>query len=76
MLFSRPGKVRQRRSVGSDRMHEDQHAAPESPEAGAEEGDRVVAELPDQLARARAVVRQAREQLSVHMKSNASDKAV
>ncbi len=57
-------------------MHDDQHAAPESPEGAAEEGDRVMAELPDQLARARAVVRQAREQLSVHMSSTQSDDGV
>ena len=54
-------------------MHDDQHAAPESPEAAAEEGDRALAELPDQLARARAVVRQAREQLSIQLNSKGSD---
>ena len=35
-----------------------------------------MAELPDQLARARAVVRQAREQLSVHLNSSGSDDGV
>ncbi|HEX8569189.1 MAG TPA: hypothetical protein VF699_04605, partial [Caulobacteraceae bacterium] len=55
-------------------MHDDQHAARESPEAAAEEADKAMAELPEQLARARAVVRQAREQLSIHMSSqNAED---
>ena len=57
-------------------MHDDQHAAPESPESATEEGDRAMAELPDQLARARAVVRQAREQLSVHLNSTKSDDGV
>ena len=57
-------------------MHEDQHAAPESPERAAEEGERAMAELPDQLARARAVVRQAREQLSVHMSAQKSEDGV
>ena len=57
-------------------MHDDQHAAPESPESAAEEGERAMAELPDQLARARAVMRQAREQLSVHLNSTKSDDGV
>ena len=57
-------------------MNEDSHAAPESPESASEEGDRVLAELPDQLARARAIVRQAREQLSVHMSSSGTDDGV
>ena len=57
-------------------MQDDQHAAPESPESAAEEGDRAMAELPDQLARARAVVRQAREQLSVHLTSTKVDDGV
>ena len=57
-------------------MQDDQHAAPESPESAAEEGDRAMAELPDQLARARAVVRQAREQLSVHLTSTNVDDGV
>ena len=57
-------------------MHDDQHAAPESPEAAAEEADRAMAELPEQMARARAVVRQAREQLSVHVSSQSSEDGV
>ena len=57
-------------------MHDDQHAAPESPGGAVEEGDRVMAELPDQLARARAVVRKAREQLSIQMTQKASDDGV
>jgi hypothetical protein len=56
-------------------MHEDQHTPPEGPEGASDEGDRVMAELPDQLARARAVVRQARQQLSVQMKSAPSDES-
>ena len=57
-------------------MHDDQHAAPESPESAAEEGERALAELPNQLARARAVVRQAREQLSVHKSAERSEDGV
>ena len=57
-------------------MHEDQHAGQEAAEGASEEADRAMAELPDQLARARAVVRQAREQLSVHLNGGGSDEGV
>ena len=55
-------------------MDEDRSA--ESPERAAAEGDRVVAALPDQLARARAVLRRAREQLAVQMNAEAAGDGV
>ena len=54
-------------------MHEEQNNANDEMEGLADEGERALAELPDQLARARAVVRRAREQLSVHLASDGAD---